>query len=304
MVLIAHKIHWRIEMERQEQLKLGEKGAWLSIITYIILAATKLLIAKIGHSEGLWADGLNNTTDIIASVAVLIGLKISRKPADHNHLYGHSRAETVASLVAAFIMVSVGIEVIAGGIQNFFKDDLETPDWLTAWTALGSAFIMYGVYRYNLMLGKKINSSSIKAVAYDNRTDAFVSLGAFIGIAGTHFGIALLDVLTALVVGVLICKTAWEIFSEASHTLTDGFNEDMLEEIEATIRQTPGVESIKEVKARMHGNRVLVEATVLVNPSLNVVESHNITENIEENLLHTHMIENATIHIEPLLNGD
>ncbi|EIJ81989.1 cation efflux system [Bacillus methanolicus PB1] len=291
-------------MERNDQLSLGEKGAWLSIIAYIILASIKLLIAKFGHSEGLWADGLNNFTDVIASAAVLIGLKISRKPADHNHLYGHSRAESVASLVAAFIMISVGIQVLIRGIQNFFTDDLETPDWLTAWTALGSALAMYVVYRYNLKLGEKINSSSIKAVAYDNRSDALVSLGAFIGIAGTKFGIALLDVLTALAVGVLICKTAAEIFSDASYSLTDGFNQELLEQIEATIRKTPGVESIKEVKARMNGNQVLVEATVLVKPSLNVVESHNITENIEKNLLQMHMIENATIHIEPLLNGD
>ncbi|MDE3838098.1 transporter [Bacillus methanolicus] len=291
-------------MERNDQLKLGEKGAWLSIVVYIILASIKLLIAKFGHSEGLWADGLNNFTDVIASAAVVIGLRISRKPADHNHLYGHSRAESVASLVAAFIMISVGIQVIIEGIQNFFTDDLENPDWLTAWTALGSALVMFFVYRYNLMLGEKINSSSIKAIAYDNRSDALVSLGAFIGIAGTKFGIALLDVLTAIAVGVLICKTAGEIFSDASYSLTDGFNEEMLEQIEATIRKTPGVESIKEVKARMHGNQVLVEATVLVKPSLNVVESHNITENIEKNLLQIHMIESATIHIEPLLNGD
>ena len=82
-------------------MRAGEKGAWLSIGTYIFLSAMKLTVGYIGLSSALKADGLNNTTDIIASVAVLVGLKISQKPPDSNHQYGHLRAETVASLVAA-----------------------------------------------------------------------------------------------------------------------------------------------------------------------------------------------------------
>ena len=85
-------------MELYSNLKEGEKGAWLSIWTYITLSAVKLIIGYIGSSEALKADGLNNTTDIIASIAILVGLRIAQKPPDADHQYGHMRAETVASL--------------------------------------------------------------------------------------------------------------------------------------------------------------------------------------------------------------
>ena len=95
-------------MESYSYLKKGEQGAWLSIIVYALLSVVKLIIGYIGGSDALMADGLNNTTDIIASIAVLVGLKISRKPPDHNHPYGHLRAESISSLIAAFIMLAVG----------------------------------------------------------------------------------------------------------------------------------------------------------------------------------------------------
>jgi cation diffusion facilitator family transporter len=286
-------------MENNMQLKAGEKGAWISIFAYIFLAILKLTIGKMGNSEGLWADGLNNTTDIIASVAVLIGLKIARKPPDHNHSYGHYRAESVASLIAAFIMMSVGFNVIIAGIQSIFSQQSLRPDMITAWTALFSACFMYGIYTYNIRLYKRIKSPSIKAVAYDNRSDAFVSIGALIGIIGTYVGIPVLDVIAATFVGLIICKTAWTIFSEATHTLTDGFDQEHLTEIEKTIQETPGVKDVSDTKARTHGNLIYLESTIHVNPKLDVIQSHQITEEIEQLLKEKHQVENAFIHIEP-----
>ncbi|WP_338451314.1 cation diffusion facilitator family transporter [Niallia oryzisoli] len=286
-------------METNTQLKLAEKGAWISIFTYIILAAVKLYVGNIGQSEGLTADGLNNTTDVISSIAVLIGLKISQKPPDDDHSYGHYRAESIASLIAAFIMLTIGLQVMVDGIRNVFRDQTVKPDWLSAWTALFCAIIMYAVSLYNLNLSKKINSPSIKAVAYDNRSDALVSIGAFVGIVGTHIGIAFLDVLAAIVVSIIICKTAWEIFRESSHALTDGFDTNLLCRIEDTIVHTAGVKQVIAVKARMQGNQILVDATISVDPHLNVIESHAITEEIEEQLKHEHHVTRSLIHIEP-----
>jgi len=164
-------------VELYTNLRAGEKGAWLSIGTYIFLSAIKLIIGYLGDSEALRADGLNNSTDIISSIAVLIGLRISQRPPDENHQYGHLRAETVASLVASFIMMGVGLEVIYNSVMNIFDPVRETPSTLTIYVALGCALVMYIVYRYNLALSKKINSSALKAAAFDNRSDALVSVG-------------------------------------------------------------------------------------------------------------------------------
>jgi cation diffusion facilitator family transporter len=287
-------------MDRHEQIKSGEKGAWVSILAYLVLASVKLTAGLIWQSDALWADGLNNSTDIIASVAVLIGLRISRKPADQNHLYGHYRAESIASLVASFIMVSVGIQVIIDGVKSIFTAQTATPDLVAAWVALVCAAAMYGIYRYNLNLSKKIDSSSIRAIAYDNRSDSLVSVGAFVGIMGAQFGIPAIDTIAGIIVGLIICKTAWSIFYESTHTLTDGFDIHSLDRIKDTVQTTSGVHEVTDIKARMHGNQVLVEATIRVDPDLNVIQSHNITEKVENRLEKECNVQSATIHIEPL----
>lgn len=286
-------------MELYTNLRAGEKGAWLSIGAYIILSTIKLTVGYFGDSEALKADGLNNTTDIIASVAVLIGLRISQRPPDSNHPYGHLRAETIASLMASFIMMMVGLQVLLTSIMNLWNPVRETPSTLTAIVALGSAAVMYGVYRYNLTLAKKINSSAVKAAAYDNRSDALVSIGTAIGIFGAIIGFPIIDTLTALVVAIIIIKTAFEIFWEAVQTLTDGFDIEEAETLSVLIHNVDGVIDLVDLKGRTHGNVSFIDVTVTVNPNLNVWESHRITEKIESTVKRLSPFCTVLVHIEP-----
>lgn len=288
-----------MEVDSYDNLKAGEKGAWLSIITYIFLSIAKLTSGYLGNSGALLADGLNNSTDVIASIAVLIGLKIARKPPDKNHLYGHYRAETVASLIAAFIMVSVGIQVIIEAAKNLLEPGNVVPDMFTGWVALGSSVIMFFVYLYNMKLGKKIKSQSVQAAAKDNLSDSLVSIGAFIGIVGSQFGLDWLDTATAIAVGLIIIKTAIGIFKVAVLELTDGFDVNELDEIRKTVNDNPKIEEVKTLKARMHGNQTFVDLVIVTDDHLNVVESHQITEEIENTLKEKHDVQHAHIHIEP-----
>ena len=287
------------KMELYTNLRQGEKGAWLSIATYLILSSVKLTIGYIGTSEALKADGLNNTTDIIASIAVLIGLRIAQRPPDSNHQYGHLRAETVASLVASFIMLVVGLQVLIASLQGLWEPTGTTPSLLTAFVALGSAVVMYGVYRYNLTLSKKIRSAAVKAAAYDNRSDALVSIGTAIGIFGAIFGFPIIDTLTALVVAFLILKTAVEIFWDAVQSLTDAFDIDEVETLSVLIRNVNGVIELLDFKGRAHGNMYFIDVTVTVNPYLNVFESHRITEEIEHTIKRENRFCQVLVHIEP-----
>lgn len=287
-------------METYDKLQQGERGAWVSIVAYICLAAVKLTIGTIFFSAALRADGWNNTTDIFVSIAVLVGLRISRKPPDHNHRYGHFRAETIATLIASFIMAAVGLQVLIQAVGTFFAGDIRKPEMVTAWTALFCGGVMYGVYRFNRALAAKTGSSAVLAAAHDNRSDAFVSIGAFVGIVGAQLGLNWLDPLAATVVGVIICKTAFDIFRDASHSLSDGFHDHELAKFKKTIGKTPGVRALKEIKARAHGNFVLLDLTILVDHNLNVAESHTITEDVERRMKEKHNIEHVHIHIEPL----
>lgn len=292
---------WEVfKLTQYEEIKKGEKGAWVSIAAYLVLSSIKLWIGYTFLSGALVADGYNNLTDIIASVAVLIGLKISQKPPDVDHPYGHFRAETIAALIASFIMATVGLQVIIDTGRKLIGGDFEAPNLLTAWVAIGAAIVMLIVYSYNSRLAKKINNAALHAAAKDNLSDALVSIGAAVGIIGAQFGWTWLDPVAALAVGLIICKTAWEIFYSSTHALTDGIDEKVLKKLHTTVANTKGVRAITDLKARVHGNNVLVEIIVQVDPELSLIEGHTICDEIERRLFKKHNILNVNVHVEPL----
>ncbi|OQM46055.1 transporter [Anoxybacillus sp. UARK-01] len=281
----------------------AEVGAWVSIGSYLILAAAKLAIGYIAHSDGVTADGWNNFTDIVASVAVLAGIKIAQKPRDHNHPYGHSRAENISSLIAAFIMMSIGIDVaLKGALSLFHQEQNESPQWLAAWVGIVSALVMMLVYRFNHRLSQRVNSPALAAAAKDHLSDALVSIGTVVGIIGAQFHLFWLDPLAAFMIGIMICKTAWHIFAETSHLLTDGFDEQTLAVYEQEIAEIEGVKHVSDVKARMVGNQIILDVTIHVDAALTVAKSHEIADEVERMMRNKHQIEMTHVHIEPAFN--
>jgi cation diffusion facilitator family transporter len=288
-----------LEDEKYKKLKLGERGAYISIAAYILLSLLKLIIGYISDSEALKADGLNNSTDIIASVAVLIGLKLSQKPPDQNHGYGHWKSETIASMVASFIMVAVGLQVVIDAVISIFQGDKETPDILAAYVGVISALVMYFVYRYNIKLALKINSNAVMAAAKDNLSDAWVSIGTAIGILGSQLNLPWLDTVTAIIVGLLICKTAWDIFVQTSHDLSDGFDEEKINQYRDIIRKVDGVKGIKAIKGRNYGNNEVIDVIILVNSTLDIKEAHNISTHVEKVMINDYGVYDVHVHVEP-----
>ncbi|NIK70325.1 MULTISPECIES: cation diffusion facilitator family transporter [unclassified Paenibacillus] len=286
-------------MNQYEEIKQGEKGALVSIGAYIGLSAIKLGAGYWFASGALVADGFNNLTDIIASVAVLIGLRISQKPPDKDHPYGHFRAETIAALIASFIMATVGLQVIINTVRSLFSGQETVPSLTSAWVALFAAACMGAVYLYNRRLASRINNQALHAAAKDNLSDTLVSIGAAVGIIGAQFGLPWLDPVAALAVGAIICKTAWDIFYSSTHALTDGFDAKELMTLRSTIEGTKGVKSIKDIKARVHGSNVLIDVIVQVDPGLTLIESHGISDEIERRMEGKHNIMSVHVHVEP-----
>ena len=232
-------------------------------------------------------------------MAVLIGLKISRKPADDDHPYGHLRAETIASLIASLIMIAVGLDVLYNAIKSVIFFNPKAPDLVSAAAAIFCAVAIYMVYRYNMRIAVKIKSSGLMAAAKDNLSDAWVSIGTTIGIVASQFGFPWIDPLAAVVVSALILKTGWDIFREATHNLSDGFSREKLDGITKSISQVPGVKQIKNIRARVHGNNILLDLVVSVSSELSLVEGHSITEKIEDKLKEDLDITQVMVHVEP-----
>src|SRR5699024_9321096 len=158
-----------------------------------------------------------------------------------DHHYGHYRAETIASLFVAFIMATIGIQVIIDTVQKLLAAETDPPGMLAAWVALGGAVVMYIVYIYNLRLSKKISSSSLYAASQENRSDTLVGMCYSIDIISTRFRLSWLDTLAGFIVFIIICKSSWDILKPSTHTLTEGFDEKKIQKIKTCVAKVPEV---------------------------------------------------------------
>lgn len=282
-----------------ERLQESENGAKVSIAMYILMAGLKLGVGLFFNASSLIADGFNNFGDVVSSIAMLIGLRTSRIPPDDNHPYGHWKAESIASLLTSFIMILLGMQVLTDAIGKILSGELTAPNPLAGIVGLISAMVMWGVHRYNLNLSYKTHSKGLKAVAKDNLADALTSLATAIAIFAASFSLWWVDYVMALIVGGIILKTGVEIASENMFSLSDGFNQQLLNEYRASVIKINGIQQIVSLKARMYGNNIYVDITIVVSGNMSVQESHDLTEEVEELLFKQFDVMHTDVHVEP-----
>ena len=282
-------------------LKLAQRGAYLSIITYIILSVVKYYFGVEYDSAAVRADALNNMTDIFASVAVLIGLKISIKPPDDNHPYGHLKSENIAFLVVSFIIIFVGVQVLFENLPAIFSPVVSTPDPVVIYISVASGLIMLAVFLINSKLAVKTNSSSLKSAAMDNMSDSMISFGTAAGLILTQLGLPVADVIIASILGVLIMYTGFKILKGAVFALSDGYNDADLIEHKEDVLEVPGVLDFKSIKGRYHGSSIFLDVTIIVDPEISITEAHHICDQVEEHM-HDKGIMSLYVHPEPKLN--
>ncbi|WP_167388698.1 cation diffusion facilitator family transporter [Mammaliicoccus sciuri] len=287
-------------MEMANNLRIAQRGAYISLVTYIILSILKFAVGTTYNSSALKADSLNNLTDIFVSVAVLIGLKISIKPADKNHPYGHMKTENITTLIVSFIIMFVGIEVISSNIPKLLQGDYSEPSTLTIWVSFISGIIMILVYLFNWKLAIKTKSTSLKSAAKDNLSDALVSIGTGIGLIFTQFGLPIIDIILAVILGFIIVYTGFTIFKESIFTLSDGFHEKDLNNYIEEIENIEGVLDVPSIKGRYHGNSVFLDVTIIVDKDLTLDEAHDICDLVEQQLKEAGAY-SSYVHPEPNL---
>lgn len=283
------------------KLKLAQRGAYLSIITYIILSVVKYYFGMEYDSAAVRADALNNMTDIFASVAVLIGLKISIRPPDDNHPYGHLKSENIASLVVSFIIIFVGVQVLFENLPAIFSPVVSTPDPVVIYISIASGLIMLAVFFINSKLAEKTNSSSLKSAAMDNMSDSMISFGTAAGLILTQLGLPVADVIIASILGVLIMYTGFKILKGAVFALSDGYNDADLIEHKEDVLEVPGVMDVKSIKGRYHGSSIFLDVTIIVDPEISITEAHYICDQVEAHM-HDKGIMSLYVHPEPKLD--
>lgn len=282
-----------------ENLRLAKRGPILSISAYVLLAIGKLISGNILNSSSLIADGFNNLSDIIGNITLLIGLHLASQPADEDHRFGHWKIEDLSSLITSFMMFLVAFQVLIQTIQKLLSGRQTVIDPTGAIVGLISALIMFGVYCYNKRLSKRVKSSALVAAAKDNLSDALTSLGTSVAIIATSLNFPFIDNLVAIVITFFIFKTAYDIFMEATFSLSDGFDQSQLNKYEAAILEIPKITAVKSQRGRTYGSNIYLDIVLEMNPDLSVYESHDITEQVEKMLSERFSVYDIDIHVEP-----
>ncbi len=279
--------------------QLARRGIYLSIVTYVIISTAKLLVGYSFDSDAVFADGLNNFTDSFASIALLVGMILSQRPADQNHRYGHYKIETITTLIMSFVIFYIGITVTIDSTTALINQEYAAPSPINAVVGLSSGVIMSGVYWYNNRLGNKLNSPSLKASAKDNLSDALTSFATALSVVLSRTGILWLDGAMAIVVGLIIIKSGYDIFKESAFSLSDGFPQEDLDNYRKIVRMVPGVRAVSDIRGRNYGANVYIDITILVDPEISVQAGHNITEKVESALQQTEDVTAIDVHVEP-----
>ncbi|MDZ5712806.1 cation diffusion facilitator family transporter [Jeotgalibacillus haloalkalitolerans] len=290
------------------RFKEAEFATWVGIVANTLLTILKGVFGYISGSRALVADAAHSASDVAGSVAVLAGLRTARKPPDEDHPYGHGKAENIATIIVAILLVVVGVEIATSSAGVFFGEVPEAPGTIALAVILFSILVKEILFHYKKRIAKKIDSSALMAEAWHHRSDALSSVAAFLGVGGAILGermdltfLLYADPVAGLIVSLIVIKIGFSLAKEAGSIMMEQvLDSDKTNPFVETVMATPGVKRVDELLARTHGHYIVIDIKVSVDPYITVEEGHRISKNVKRRLLERHQdINNVLVHINP-----
>lgn len=284
-----------------------KRVAWISVWSNVILTLGKIMIGVIASSDALFADGIHSAADVFAAVIVLLVIKVSNKPADVEHPYGHGKAEVVVSGIIGILLFIVSLYIVYEGVVGFFHP-VEVPSMIALWVALFSYGAKEYLYRYSMRIAKEVNSKAIEAVAYDHQADIVASLaaagGVLISLIGAKFNLTFLlygDKVASIFVAYLIYKIAKEMFSEAFDILIErNVQPELMEEYKEIILGFAEVKRIDRIRAREHGHYIIMDIRIAIDHNKTIKQGHDLSREIKNTIMKKYdNIKEVLIHLNP-----
>lgn len=289
-------------MQPEQQVREVRRVTWWGMIVNIFLSAGKILAGIIGNSQAVVADGVHSLSDCTTDVAVIVGVRFWSAPPDEDHPYGHSRIETLVSLLIGLLLGGVAIGLGYEALSTI-REQHPPPGVIALIAAIVSLISKEILYRWTVAVGRRIKSSAVVANAWHHRSDAFSSLpvAAAVGIAMIFPEWYFLDHIGALAVMVLILQAAGRIVMPALRELADaGAPLELRNLCEQIARETPGVEHVHKLRTRQLGFGLQVDLHVHVAPDLSVRDGHDISEDVKRRLYELGPdIVDVITHMEP-----
>ncbi|KXH87042.1 cation diffusion facilitator family transporter [Sporosarcina sp. HYO08] len=299
-------------MTKASHSKASLLAIWISLISNILLTILKLVVGFLFKSPVLLADGFHNAGDVMASAAALTSMRISKRPADEDHPYGHGKAEVISSAIVSMILgiaaIYIGIEAILALFEEPAKASV-----LALLTAFVSLIWKQALYVYTMRIGRQENSKGLIATAYDHLADVYASGAAVIGIGlallGDLFDIRILlfgDPIAGIIVSYLVLKLAYDMGKESLDILMERtVSQQRLDEFAALINSFEEVKRIDRLRAREHGHYILVDLRIGVHGGMTIQEGHDISKKIRNLIMAKHQdVDEVLIHLNPWYEHD
>ena len=296
-------------MKEDQREKEIYKVTIVGALANVTLLIFKFVAGIISNSAAMIADAVHALSDFITDVVVIVFVKISSKPQDKSHDYGHGKFETLATLIIGIALLFIGLMILYNGASATYRciwlgEELHRPGMIAFWAAIFSIILKEAVYQYTVFKGKNLNSQAVIANAWHHRSDAFSSIGTAVGIGGAIFlgdKWVVLDPIAAIVVSVFIINVSLKIIIKSINELLEKSLPDEIEnEIIKVAESFDMVKDVHDLRTRRIGNNIAIEMHLLMDGNLSLQCTHNTTELIESELRkkygeHTHI----AIHVEP-----
>ena len=278
-------------------------------IVNALLVVLKFVAGILGRSSALVADAVHSLTDFITDIIVLFFVRISGKPRDDEHGYGHGKFETFATMIIGAILCATGVGLFVNSagliVSSFAGETLPEPRAVALAVAVVSIVSKEVLYRYTVKEGRRLKSDAVIANAWHHRSDAISSVGTVVGICGAMFlgrSWRILDPLAAVVVSIFIIKAGYDIITPAINELLEGsLPKDRVAELEETIRRVPGIVAFHNLRCRKIGNDIAVDVHIKMDGEMKLTEAHDIATRLETEIRRRFGASTMIyVHMEPL----
>ncbi len=263
----------------------------LGLIANTVLAILKTSVGITGNSPALLADGINSTSDVAYGIVVRIFMRLSGKPADEEHPYGHDRLESIAAVVVGAFVITTAISIFWSSINKVYElasraDNALGATELTLWIAFFTVLLKIWLSFWTYRIGRQTSSNVVLALAADHRNDIFSALAASIGIIFSRMGFLWVDPLAGGLVSLIILHTGIEIIRESAADLMNTLpGKELCKEIHEKLANIDELLAIEEIHGHRFGQHMVVNITIGISPDLTVAEGGQIATLVERTLL-------------------
>jgi len=260
-----------------------EKVAIISILANVILAGGKIIVGVFSGSAAILAEGIHSFMDIFSSAVGYIGIRISKKPSDQKHPYGHYKFEVLAGVIITLILLATGLGIMWEACNNFLNPGEIEIGYLAFGIMIFSAVVNEAMARLKIHFGKKENSIALLSDGLHSRVDVFASLAVFAGLVLTKYWM-FIDSALAFLIGLYIIKESFSLGKEAIDSLLDVSAGEEIEEKIKTITKTQNIE-ITSLKTQKKGSAITANLEIVLPNNLSVEEATKISNSLREKLI-------------------